>query len=283
EEDATPAAATCLTTNSTVCRARVWQSSIGRLFKECQMTSISIELVARDRGELSGLIQEIHERFPQIDTLNIPDLLRFPIRSWDAYQLGQPFFKNVIPHLRAMDFNLRGRFELSEVLVKNNVKSILVITGDKPQDMSRKVYRNSSLELIRVIRKELPEINVYAGIDPYRASLQKELDYVRDKLEAGAYGFFTQPFFDYRLLDIYAEQLEGVPVFWGICPVTSDKSKSYWESKNEAMFPKNFDLAYDNNVKLAQGILRRAKETKSNVYFMPIRIDPIRYLKDVFA
>jgi methylenetetrahydrofolate reductase (NADPH) len=247
------------------------------------MTSISIELVPRSHEEIRAQISEIHEQFPVIDTLNIPDLLRFPVRSWEACKYGLQLFQNVIPHLRAIDFNLRERFELTGTFLESKLRSALVITGDKPQDMSKKVFRNSSLELIRVLKKEMPYLKVYSGIDPYRSSLSRELDYIKDKLEAGIDGFFTQPFFDLRLLDIYMEQLEGQCVYWGICPVTSEKSRSYWESKNEAIFPKAFDLSYESNVALAQRILKKAMDNNTNIYFMPIRTEPVRYLRDVLS
>lgn len=245
------------------------------------MTSLSIELVPRTHEEIKTQIVEIHRRFPEIDTLNIPDLLRFPVRSWEASRHGLHLFRNVVPHLRAIDFNLRERFELLETFIDYGIKSTVVITGDKPQDMSKKVYRNTSLELVRVLKKELPQLKVYCGIDPYRSSLSKEIDYIKDKLEAGADGFFTQPFFDLRLLEIYMEHLEDYCVYWGVCPVTSEKSKSYWESKNEAMFPKTFDLSYASNVELAKAILKRARDGAANVYFMPIRTEPVQFLHDV--
>lgn len=247
------------------------------------MTSISIELVPRTSDEIQSQIIQISSMFPQIDTLNIPDLLRFPIRSWDACNYGIPHFKNVIPHLRSIDFNLRQNFELTETFKINNIKSALVITGDKPQDMSKKVYRNTSLELIRVLKKEMPHLKVYSGIDPYRSSLSNEIDYIKAKIEAGADGFFTQPFFDTRLLEIYMEQLEGVCIYWGICPVTSDKSRSYWESKNEAIFPKSFKTDYTFNVELARSILKICNDNNANTYFMPIRNEPLQYLKDVLT
>jgi len=245
------------------------------------MTSLSIEIVPRNHEDVQTQIRDIHTLFPEIDTLNIPDLLRFPIRSWEACQYGVSMFTTVVPHLRAIDFNLRERFELADTFNEIGIKTVLVITGDKPQDMSKKVYRNTSLELIRVLKKETPQLRVFASIDPYRSSLSREIDYVKDKLDAGVDGFFTQPFFDLRLLDMYMEHLDDLNVYWGICPVTSEKSKSYWESKNEAMFPKTFNLNYDYNVELGRSILSRAKSANSNVYFMPIRTEPVLYLKDV--
>ena len=99
------------------------------------MRSISIELVPRDWDSLKSQCEEISKKLPQINVLNVPDLMRFTIRSWDACALGKQYFPKTIPHLRAIDFNLRGRFELADKLAELGIKSVLVITGDLPQDM----------------------------------------------------------------------------------------------------------------------------------------------------
>jgi len=247
------------------------------------MRSISIELVPRDWDSLKSQCEEISKKLPQINVLNVPDLMRFTIRSWDACALGKQYFPKTIPHLRAIDFNLRGRFELADKLAELGIKSVLVITGDLPQDMTRRVYRNSSLELIRVLKKEAPHLEVFAGIDPYRNSLRGELDYVQAKIDAGADGFFTQPFFDLRLLDIYLEHISLAQVFWGICPVTTDKGKAYWESKNLAVFPKEYRLDLDYNVEFARQLIAHVGARNGNAYFMPIRTEPAPYLARVLA
>jgi len=59
-------------------------------------------------------------------------------------------------------------------------------------------------ELIRRIKREAPELTVYAGFDPYRSGVQAELEYAHAKLAAGADGLFSQPLFDERLLDVGA-------------------------------------------------------------------------------
>jgi methylenetetrahydrofolate reductase (NADPH) len=247
------------------------------------MRSISIELVPRDWETLRTQFAEISTRFPQINVLNIPDLMRFSIRSWEGCAVGKEYFPKVIPHLRAIDFNLRERFGLADRLAELDIQSVLVITGDLPQDMSRRVYRNSSLELIRVLKKEAPKLEVFAGIDPYRSSLRAELDYAQAKMDAGADGFFTQPFFDLRLLDIYMEHISLKSVFWGVCPVTSEKGRAYWESKNLAVFPKDYGLGLDANVGFARELIRRVWAREGNVYFMPIRAEPVSYLAQVLS
>jgi methylenetetrahydrofolate reductase (NADPH) len=91
-------------------------------------------------------------------------------------------------------------------------------------------------------------------------------------------GLFSQPFFDVRLLDIYLDQLKGIPFFAGLSPVTSDKSMSYWEDVNQVVFPENFKPTLSYNVKLSQDCLESAKVKNQNAYLMPIRIKAQEYL-----
>jgi methylenetetrahydrofolate reductase (NADPH) len=246
--------------------------------------NISIEIVARNPEQFKKECELISQlKSVNIETLNIPDLLRFDVRSWDAAVLGQEYFSSSIPHLRAIDFNLREDFKLIPFFKKHNIDSVLVITGDKPQDMSKKVYRNSCLELIRILHREQPNLKIYAGIDPYRSSLRDELDYIEDKLIAGVYGFFTQPFFDINLLEIYMDHLKAYNVFWGISPVVSTGSQNYWESKNNVVFPTTFEPTMEWNVNFAKKALKCIDAHCSRVYFMPIRVDIEKYLTSVFA
>jgi len=147
--------------------------------------------------------------------------------------------------------------------------------------MSKKVYRNSCLELIRIFKKEAPDIKIYAGLDQYRQSFRKELDYIEDKRIAGADGFFTQPFFDIKLLEIYLDLLKDYEIFWGITPVLNETVKNYWESKNNVFFPSNFVPAMEWNVNFARKAVEIITAYKSNIYIMPIRVNIIEYLNEI--
>lgn len=245
------------------------------------MTTISIELVPRDLKTLEEEMQLIRENFPSINTINIPDLIKFDVRSWEGCRLALRYFNNTIPHIRAIDFESDRAFPLTDYIRKCGFGSVLVIKGDKPQDMSRKVFRTSSIEMIRLIKKEMPEVKVYAGIDPYRSSIRDELEYCKAKREAGAEGFFTQPFFDLRIMEVYADLLSGIEVFWGVSPVMSEKSRNYWENRNNAVFPKNFKPTLEWNRDFAHQALEFVKSRQTNIYFMPIRIDVKRYLSGI--
>ncbi len=242
------------------------------------MGNISIELVPRDLQTLSQEMQLVREKFPCIDTINIPDLLKFDLRSWAACCQAQRYFSHTIPHLRAIDFDLRQPFPLTELFHQNSIDTVLVILGDQPQDMSRRVYRTSSVELIRRLRQDLPELKIYAGIDPYRSGIKDELDYVKRKQDAGADGFFTQPFFDMRLMEIYSDLLEGTEIYWGISPVMSARSKDYWDNLNNAIFPPDFTPTLEWNRAFARQALAFSRQTDANLYFMPIRVDIEQYL-----
>lgn len=242
------------------------------------MHKIAIELVPRDHESLQHELLQVREHFPDVNTVNIPDLLKFPMRSWDACIQAKKLFPHTIPHLRAIDFDLSKPFPLVETFEKNGIDSVLVIAGDQPQDMSRRVFRTSSIELIRAIKAQMPDLKVYAGIDPYRSGIKNELDYVKRKLYAGAEGFFTQPFFDLRLMEIYHDLLAGLDVFWGISPVMSARNKDYWANLNNAIFPPDFEPTLAWNRQFARQALEFAQRTDSNLYYMPIRIDLAEYL-----
>ncbi len=122
-------------------------------------------------------------------------------------------------------------------------------------------------------------MKVYAGIDPYRTGIKTELDYVKRKLDAGAEGFFTQPFFDLRLMEIYRDLLAGLEVFWGISPVMSVRSKDYWDNLNNAIFPPDFEPTLQWNRDFARQALDFVERTDTNLYFMPIRVDLVKYLE----
>jgi len=90
-------------------------------------------------------------------------------------------------------------------------------------------------------------------------------------------GFFSQPFYDSRMIEIYAEHMRGLETYIGISPITSQASMNYWEVKNRVKFPVDFRPDYDWNVKFANSVIASAAASGLNVYFMPIRIDLARY------
>ena len=240
--------------------------------------NISIEIVPRDPNYIERELKTVQSTFKSVNTINIPDLLRFPTRSWHGSRIAKGYYNRVIPHLRAIDFNLKAPLPLIDELVQADIQEVLVVSGDPPKTIRHVVYPNKSTDLIKLLKRELPHLKVYAAIDPYRQNFQDEHRYAMQKLDAGAEGVFTQPFFDTRLMQIYAELLDDVEIYWGVSPVLTEKSKAYWETVNKAIFPKHFDLSLDWNRTFAQDALDFARAYDHHIYYMPIRVNLERYL-----
>ena len=245
------------------------------------MTEISLELVPRNELSLRKELELVRQHFPQIKRINIPDILRFDTRSWQGCAIAGEYVPHTIPHLRAIDFNPDAPLPILDQLCRKSVEAVLIINGDPPQDMKHTYYRTSSLELIRRLKRERPELTIYAGIDPYRSGIKDEIDYMRAKQDAGADGFFTQPFFDLRLMEIYQGFFHNTTIYWGVSPVLTDSSRSYWENKNHAVFPRDFQATLGWNHEFARKSLEFAHGHHDNVYFMPIRTDIVQYLQGI--
>ncbi|QQO10077.1 methylenetetrahydrofolate reductase [Breznakiella homolactica] len=250
---------------------------------------VSLEIVPRDREALeSGAAAAL--AFPRISHINVPDLLRFSIRSWEANDIldagagpdkPRPF--GFIPHLRAIDFDLDQPFPHREFFSSRGITKVLVIAGDPPKDPGHRTYPTETVPFIRKLKKEMPGIEIYGAFDPYRSNIRFELDYLKEKEDAGAAGFMSQPFFDLRLLEIYAEYLEGKNVFWGISPVLTESSRGYWESRNRAVFPKHFKPDLYWNVDFGRRVLNYCTANNFNLYLMPIKVNLEAYLSGLFT
>lgn len=245
------------------------------------MTEISLELVPRSVASLRKELELVRRHFPAVERINIPDILRFDLRSWDGCAIAGEYVPKTIPHLRAIDFNPDAPLPIIEKICRDNVEAVLIINGDPPQEIKHTYYRTSSLEMIRRLKRECPQLTVYAGIDPYRSGIKDEIDYIHAKQDAGADGFFTQPFFDLRLMDIYQGFLADATVYWGVSPVLTESSRSYWENKNHAIFPGGFAPTLEWNRRFARDVLAFARQHQGHVYFMPIRTDLVGYLEGI--
>jgi methylenetetrahydrofolate reductase (NADPH) len=265
---------------------------------------ISLEAVPRNKEALIGCAVEA-AAFLQINSINVPDLTRFTLRSWDACSVltealppngGKGRF-HYIPHIRAIDFKPHQSFPCRDLLRSRGINHVLVIAGDLPRNFDTdfmsleyiqsgkfpEIQTAETVPFIKRLKIEMPELVIYAAFDPYRTNIRYELDYLGQKEAAGAAGFMSQPFFDLRLLEIYAEYLEGKEVFWGISPVLSQASRNYWESRNREIFPKHFRPDLEWNIDFGRRVIRFCKAHHFNVYLMPIKVDIKAYLSGLFA
>ncbi|TCS77248.1 methylenetetrahydrofolate reductase [Pectinatus cerevisiiphilus] len=244
--------------------------------------NISVELVPRTEKDLREELQLMKDKAFPIDLINVPELLRFAIHGWEGAAIAQEYGFETMPHIRALDIDLTRELPMKGYLQKRKIRKVLAITGDPPQSMATKVYPTISTDIIRKFQQEMPEVEVFAGIDQYRSSMRQEMYMVRRKLQAGAAGFFTQPFFDLRYMEMYAELLDGLDVYWGISPVLSENSVSYWKIKNNVIFPKDFEPTLEWNIDFACKVKEFVKKAGGNMYIMPIKTNLEKYMNSIF-
>lgn len=243
------------------------------------MNHISIELVPRGESSLHKDLQTVVGAFQKITAVNIPDIVRFDLRSWEAAAIAKQYFNHCIPHIRAYDFGTDEKLStLLQFLDAHKLTSILVISGDANET---KRSSHSAIDLIGALKQKAHGLTVYAGVDPYRSSLKQENEYIAKKRAVGADGFFTQPFFDLRLLEIYHELLQDRTVFWGVSPVAASSSARYWEKRNNVVFPKDFEPTLEWNRAFAERAVEYVNKNGGNLYFMPIKVDIVQYLKGI--
>ncbi|MDR0517413.1 MAG: methylenetetrahydrofolate reductase [Fibromonadaceae bacterium] len=240
---------------------------------------IALELVPKSLDSLLKESQTHIASFPKIYAINIPEIRSVEIKSFEA---SEHLLKNgvtAIPHFRLIDRTLEDLENLIGRLIPLGLKQTLLISGDPPVGMPSFVPSGvGAPAAIKHIKSKFPQLRVYAGQDSYRQSFKKELDYCKQKLDAGADGFFTQPFFSESLLAQWLEQLPETELWIGLSPVTGAASRDYWETMNQVVFPPNFKFDLEGNCVVGRRILTLVEEAKKDAYLMPITISANKYL-----
>ncbi|MDR2767885.1 MAG: methylenetetrahydrofolate reductase [Treponema sp.] len=246
---------------------------------------IALEILPRSEASLKE-DSRLSKKYSAITMTNVPDMKRFDIRSWEACDIMDLASRSMVPHLRSRDFAPDAPFPLIEFFRRRGITKALVIAGDPEKGEGEKSFPGDgrgTVAFIRKLKSEMPEMEIYGAFDPYRTNIRYELDYLAEKEAAGCAGFMSQPFFDLRLLEIYAEYLEGKRIFWGVAPVLTSGNRNYWESRNRAIFPRSFRPDIFWNVHFARQVLDFCARNSFNIYLMPIKINLEAYLSGIFS
>lgn len=250
---------------------------------------ISVELVPRSAGSVREEMADVSGLLPWVDTINIPDLVKFDLRSWEATRVaGEAALRPDgsiyprIPHIRAADVNPEAPLPMAQDLLDQGVDEVLVVSGDDADYFTHHTYPVDAVDVIRRFRAELPQLTVYASLDPYRSGMAQELRYLERKLAAGASGIFTQPFFDTHLMGAWASVLPtDIEVWWGATTVTTKASIGYWRRRNLVAFPTSFEPTLQWQREFARRALDFARERSQHIYLMPVRTSVKDYLDGV--
>lgn len=244
---------------------------------------IALELVPRSIDGILAESKESLSTFPFVTSVNVPEIRRLPIKSFEP---SLNLLENSVPatpHFRMIDRSEKELIGKISLLVRAGLKQVLLIGGDPPKDNPDFVPSGlTTLQGIRAVKREFPNLKVFAGLDPYRNPFREELDYAFRKQEAGADGFYTQPFFSVGMLELWAEQLPDTEIWFGIAPIYTERSRNYWERVNKVVFPPNFSFDRNYNTRLARQLLVTISETKARACLQPVANGALEYLQDIF-
>ena len=146
---------------------------------------------------------------------------------------------NVMPHICCRD---RNAISMSSLLLGahiNDIRNLLVITGDPVPSASREqvksVFNFDSIKLMKYIEnineENFPDDKICFGgaINYARRNLDVEVRRAVEKEKAGAKYFLTQPVYDDKDIESlkYIKSFLSVPILFGVMPLVSYRNANF--------------------------------------------------------
>ena len=223
------------------------------------------------KGALVNDSLEKAKEYSGLDGINIHDCPMGNLRI-NAVSMGKLIQDSLnieaVPHFTCRDRSLLGT--QADLLGAHalGIRYLLVTTGDPPKHgpyPSKPVYDYNSLELIKLIRKMNSGVDYndkeYGGNTDFKVactamptakSLEREIEKMQRKVDAGADFFQTQVVYDVGKTISFAEKARGLgkPVLAGIMPLKSVKMARYMKDNVEGIdVPDEIISDMDNNGK----------------------------------
>lgn len=141
----------------------------------------------------------------------------------------------VVSHLTCICSDRKETASILEHYLEHGITNVLALRGDKPAGVASlaDAIRDfpHAIDLVRFIRRDFPSIGVgVAGFPeghPETPNRLKEIEHLKEKVDAGADYIVTQLFFDNRDYFDFEERCRiagiDVPIIAGIMPVTTKK------------------------------------------------------------
>jgi methylenetetrahydrofolate reductase (NADPH) len=140
---------------------------------------------------------------------------------------------NIVAHLTAVGASREQVGRQVEKIAQAGIENILALRGDPPKNIENFIPASDGFkyaaEMVAYIKKHFPQMGIgVAGFPeghPGTPNRLKEMDYLKEKVDAGADYICTQFFFENRDYYDFCERCElagiKIPIIAGIMPVTS--------------------------------------------------------------
>ena len=158
----------------------------------------------------------------------------------------------VMPHLTCIDLSPEDLTRLLDDYKSKGIDNIMALRGDPPEGVNDFSFSDQEFfcarDLVKAI-KRYGHFCIGVAVYPERhietACLDEDLDYAKQKIDAGADFAVTQMFFDntyyYRLLDRMKGQGIDIPVLPGILPLTDIAKVKQFAAICRTTIPKNIE------------------------------------------
>jgi homocysteine S-methyltransferase len=159
-----------------------------------------------------------------------------------ACKLKRELGMDAIPHMTCRDRNLNATQALLLGLCAEEIRNVLVITGDPipsaQRDEVKSVYNFNSRKLIAYVKSlnetVLPEpFQIFGALNLNVRNFHMQLALAQEKEEKGACGFLTQPVLSAQALEnlkLARQTLKG-KILGGIMPVVSQRNAIFMENE----------------------------------------------------
>lgn len=177
------------------------------------------------------------------------------------------------------------------------IRNILAIKGDPPRAgdyvNATAIFDVNAIGLVRIIRGmnegrdatgnpigEPTSFSVGVGLNPAAKDPDKEIQRLRQKVEAGARWAQTQPVYDLEAFDRFLSRMGKlpIPVIVGILPLHSYRHAEFLHNEvpgitipehARARMREAGERALHVGVEMAQGLLREVRHRYGGAYLMP--------------
>jgi methylenetetrahydrofolate reductase (NADPH) len=168
-----------------------------------------------------------------------------------ASYIQNKYSLSAVAHLTCLTSTKEETDNLLNALKRNNVKNILALRGDYPQDGSGEIQQKRDFkhasDLIYHIKSNYDfciGAACYPEKHPECQSLEQDLGFLKQKTDAGADFLITQLFFDNEIFYAFKEKADRLnittPIFAGILPVLNKNQVERIVSLTNCSMPKKF-------------------------------------------
>lgn len=213
--------------------------------------------------------------------------------------IKQKYNANPLVHVTCRDRNLIGLQSHLMGLHTLGITELLAITGDptKIGDFpgATSVFDVTSFQLLELIQKfnegiswsgkslqQKTNFTVAAAFNPNVRYLDRAMNRLRKKIEAGADYFITQPIYNkQQIIDVYEASKDlGVPIYIGIMPLTSSQNAEFLHNevpgikltdevrRRMAYASKSREASTQEGLKIAEELIDVALELFHGIYLV---------------